>query len=438
MGLTPATSPSLTRWVTCPAGTNPSNPTFYLNEKDYLYHNSSHERGFVQSANIGTVITVCNILTNLVLVGLVLWDKATRSQFVFQQVLNLALSDLAYSVIVDPFTVYFELQPWKLATWFCVAWMVLDSAFPFVSLLVLIALNADRLLFALSPSLYHRTFRHVTLRGLMLLAPWLVGMGVILPLWLLTATHWPYPGVCMYGIATRAALASAIVSLYVPALGIIVLTVFMLVTIIGAKTKITGEVGGMSGVHGGADKVTVKRCHRALVVALCVTNLVTVITQLPYGAISMLKPNCVESDCQSTVKLMQALVWTGVYKTGVYKTGIYKIGVYKTGIYKTGVYKISICKTGVCKSGVYKISFYKISVYKTGVHKTGVYKIGVYKISVYITRLVSTGVVSTRLRVYKTGVLPDWWSYKSGVYKISVYKTGVYRSGVYKISLQDW
>lgn len=51
-----------------------------------LYHSSAHERDFTYSANIGTIITICNILLNLLLVALILARRSTRLQFVYQQV----------------------------------------------------------------------------------------------------------------------------------------------------------------------------------------------------------------------------------------------------------------------------------------------------------------------------------------------------------------
>ncbi|KAL8592031.1 hypothetical protein ACOMHN_060524 [Nucella lapillus] len=305
-----------------------------------LYHTSLHERGFIHSARIGTVITVCNILLNLLVIILVLLRRSTRVQFVYQQIVNLALSDLAFSVMVDPFTVYFELQPWRLSQGYCVAWMVLDAALPFVSFLVLITLNVDRLMFAVSPALYHTTFRRALLRGLVFLLPWGLGLGILVPLWLLTAVAWPEHGICLYGITKKAAVASAVMSLYVPCVLLIILSVLTLVTIIGGMPQDVQEISSLrppvthapsgmvrQGVHvnastdlvafpdggggGGLEAETpeVKENHRRVVVAVCVLNLLTVITQLPYGAISMLEPECVEPSCHSTIKLIQALSW---------------------------------------------------------------------------------------------------------------------------------
>lgn len=306
-------------------------------EGDLDLHNSSYERGFVHSANIGIFITVCNILIALLLISLVLVARATRTQFVFQQVLNLAFSDLCYSVIVDPFTVYFELQSWQLSSGFCVTYMVADNVLPCVSFLVLVVLNSDRILFSLSPAMYHRCFRRRWARTAMFLTPWLAGCGVIVPLWLLTATTWPRPGMCIYGINMTAAIASAVLSLYLPSIILVVITVLNFVTLIGGMPEDfndlplrtgPGAVGGpVAGYTGGGaenkrplvaarcsrlspvEKVALRRGHRSLVVAVCVANIVSIITQLPFGAISMLEPQCVEAGCQSTVKLLQALSW---------------------------------------------------------------------------------------------------------------------------------
>lgn len=267
------------------------------------------------------------------------------------------MSDLAFSVVVDPFSVYFDLQPWRLARGFCVAWMVLDCALPFVSFLALVTLNADRLVFATSPGLYRRASSRRTLRATTLLLPWLLGLGLLVPLWILSAVIWPRHGLCMYGITQTAAVASAVISLYVPCIALIVLTVLIVATIIGSMprdlTELTamrvpvgggaarashvpaarqwrqlrdrperllrdgsldsapggGAEGGGGAAAAGEERSAVVRGHRRLVVALCVLNLLTVITQLPYGAISMLEPQCVETSCQSTILLLQALSW---------------------------------------------------------------------------------------------------------------------------------
>ena len=51
-----------------------------------LYHSSIHERDFTNSANVGIIITACNIVLNLLLIALVLMRRSTRLQFVYQQV----------------------------------------------------------------------------------------------------------------------------------------------------------------------------------------------------------------------------------------------------------------------------------------------------------------------------------------------------------------
>lgn len=296
------------------------------------------------------------------------------------QVLNLALSALAFSALADPFTIYYDLQPWRLGRVFCVVYMLLDSALPFVSFLALIMLNLDRLLFATSPAHYRRLLQRLAVRLLVLLLPWAVGLGVLLPLWLLTATNWPLDGLCMYGITKRAAVASSVLSLFLPCVALVLLTVLILVTLIGDMPQDTEELillrparpvaGGpvlaahpqrvvhadganlltagsrclpgsprprITIVHagsldsnserpgsarshrveqGGAEDTDAsrpspfqKKNHRGVAVALCVLNLLTVITQLPYGAITMLEPECVEESCSSTIKLIQAMGW---------------------------------------------------------------------------------------------------------------------------------
>ncbi|XP_046559082.1 5-hydroxytryptamine receptor 1B-like [Haliotis rubra] len=273
------------------------------------YHNSSYERGFVHSAGFGIFICLWNFLVNSVIIFLLLCRRQTHNQYIYTQVVNLAVSDLAYSMLVDTVTIYYELEPWRLGQHVCKAWMILDAILPFVSLIIIIALNVDRLIFALLPKVYYTLFSKWSLRCLVILMPWVVSSIILSPLWLLSSVQEPHPEFCIYGITGEAFLASSLISLYIPAITIMVLTVLVLVTVIGGLPDELGEITSITFIGQRLDMRIIKRVHRSVVTSLCLINFCTLAMQLPYGAISMLQPNCVDTTCESTVKMMQALSW---------------------------------------------------------------------------------------------------------------------------------
>ncbi|XP_071112619.1 beta-3 adrenergic receptor-like [Haliotis cracherodii] len=290
--------------------TSNSTPPFAVTDDVWAdYHNSSYERGFVHSAGFGIFICLWNFLVNSFLIILLICRRQAHNRYIYAQIVNLAASDLAYSMLVDTVTVYYELEPWQLGQHVCKAWMILDAILPFVSLIIIITLNLDRLIFALRPPLYYKLFCKWLSRSLVILVPWVVSSGILSPMWLLSSVQEPHPEFCIYGITGEAMLASSLISLYIPAINIMVLTVLVLVTVIGGFPDELGELTSVIFNGQRLDKKTIKRGHRSIVMSLCMVNFCTLAMQLPFGAISMLQPNCVDATCESTVKMMQALSW---------------------------------------------------------------------------------------------------------------------------------
>ncbi|XP_041368216.1 D(1)-like dopamine receptor [Gigantopelta aegis] len=286
---------------------------------DYpVLHNSSHERGFVQVALFGIFACVWSLVFNSLLILLIVCQSQVRSQFVFNHVISLSISDFLYSSLVDIITAYYDLMPWKLGPHVCKAWMILDVMIPFVSLLIIIILNLDRLLFAISPISYFRLFHRKIFRLAALVLPWIIGSVIVVPLWLLTSTVEPKPGMCIYGITQEAAVTSSVISLFLPCVFIIILTVFILATLIGGLPQDLNEFVSLT--FNGSDRTstkTIKKKHTGVVVALTFVNFFTLVLQLPFGAISILQPECMDPTCSSTLKMLQALSWLRSANPGI-------------------------------------------------------------------------------------------------------------------------
>ena len=118
--------------------------------------------------------------------------------------------------------------------------MILDVALPAVSLLALLLLNMDRVLFTYKNSLYYCLMRHPVSRLAVILTPWLVSGTVVCSLWLGFPQVQPQEGMCMYGITEEANSASSWLMVFLPSLFIFVLIIFIFIAFIGEMPPVAG------------------------------------------------------------------------------------------------------------------------------------------------------------------------------------------------------
>ncbi|GFO07761.1 beta-2 adrenergic receptor [Plakobranchus ocellatus] len=215
---------------------SPGNATEALPE---LFHPSSYERGFITSANVGILLCSIGILLNGSLFVILCKSRRLRLHYLYIQIMSIALADLSFIVMVDSFTIYFEMQPWNLGAAFCKAWMILDVALPGVSLVALLLLNIDRVLFTHKNRLYYSLLRRPVSRIAVILSPWVLSASVVCSLWLGFPEVQPEEGLCMYGITEEANSASSWLMVFLPSLLIFVLIIFVFIAFIGEMPPVT-------------------------------------------------------------------------------------------------------------------------------------------------------------------------------------------------------
>ncbi|GFS19980.1 alpha-1D adrenergic receptor [Elysia marginata] len=216
------------------------------------FHPSSYERGFITSANVGIFLCSLGILFNGTLLVVLCRSRRMRLHYLYLQISSIALADLSFIVMVDSFTVYFEMQPWRLGAGFCKAWMILDVALPAVSLIALLLLNVDRVLFTYKNKLYYCLMRRPVSRLAVILSPWVVSCTVVCSLWLGFPEVQPQDGLCMYGITEEANSASSWLMVFLPSLLIFVLIIFIFIAFIGEMPPATNSAADMTFAERGA------------------------------------------------------------------------------------------------------------------------------------------------------------------------------------------
>ncbi|XP_005106776.1 5-hydroxytryptamine receptor 2A-like [Aplysia californica] len=315
---------------------------FYDYNNTEMFHPRAFERGFVTSAKVGITLCVLAILANLMLFVFLCSSRKLRLQYLYIQILSIALADLGFVVMVDSFTVYFELTPWRLGAAFCKTWMLLDVALPAVSLLALLLLNVDRVLFTYSTSCYQYLLRRPVVRVLVVVFPWVFTCVVVCSLWLGFPAVEPRDEVCIYGITQAANNASSWLTVFLPSLTILVLLIFVFIAVIGEMPSSAYAMtrqptfpgrGGLCPVaepghrsdrdgaesrfrlEGGAGVSTshLQSCgrkQRRFVAALLAVDFITLAITLPYSAFSLVSPVCTDvQSCDSLQTLFQTLSW---------------------------------------------------------------------------------------------------------------------------------
>ncbi|KAK6179537.1 hypothetical protein SNE40_011869 [Patella caerulea] len=284
------------------------------------YANSSHERGFINSAKVGISICVWNIAVNLLLIFFILCFRRTRRQFVMIQITNIAVIDLLTSVLVDTLTIYYEFGQWKLGQTMCEAWLILDVMLPFAAFLGIMLLNFDRLIFAMRPSFYYTLFNQLPHRCIYLATPWVLSSIIIVPIWLFCEVPVNTIGLhfmCIYALTERAMVASSVISLFLPCMALIVLTVLVLVTVVSQMPTNLNEFSSVTFEEHRLSQRALRKRHYSIVLALCIVSFCALVMQLPFGTISLLQPQCIEEPCTSILELLQNLSWLRSATPGV-------------------------------------------------------------------------------------------------------------------------
>ena len=124
--------------------------------------------------------------------------------------------------------------------------MILDVALPAVSLVALLLLNMDRVLFTYMNKLYYCLMRRPVSRMAVILSPWLVSGTVVCSLWLGFPEVEPQEGLCVYGITEEANSACSWLMVFLPSLLIFVLIIFIFIAFIGEMPPGTNSASEMT------------------------------------------------------------------------------------------------------------------------------------------------------------------------------------------------
>lgn len=238
--------------------------------------------------------------------------------------------------------------------------MLLDVALPYVSLLTILILNADRIFFIYKTRWYSIILSRPLVRASVIMFPWCFSTVIVCTLWLGFKETEPMPGFCMYGITHAANTASMWLTVFMPSILIVILLFFVFIAAMGdmptqnfiqschensngggsnrspqnsrhdANTNpnpnvnhcllahreeehfVSGHVAnnGLTTVASWAGESLLSRHHRRFIAALLTVDVVTLVLTLPFPAFSHMGPSCLDQrTCASLRSLFQTLGW---------------------------------------------------------------------------------------------------------------------------------
>lgn len=232
-----------------------------------------------------------------------------------------------------------------LAYFILQVWIILDVILPSVSLLALLILNLDRILFVYKTNWYQLLTQRRVCRFTVILFPWCVSCVIVNTLWLgfPVKTEPNLPGACLYGITKEANDASIWLTVFMPSLSILVLLIFIFLALVGEIPSIENPARLQQNGHCSTSrslpayphnkacekKLTVAVQHRIragpdtylinepdvrrkkqFIAALLVVDLISLAITLPFSAYSQVSFQCTNSqNCQSLITLFQILSW---------------------------------------------------------------------------------------------------------------------------------
>ncbi len=240
----------------------------------------------VHSVIIGIFISVWIVTVNVLLITAILSSRVLRSRPSSWLLLNLAVADLLVGVIITPLSTYYEMrQVWDLGHHMCMAWLSMDILLSCVSLLALLMINVDRLIFLLLPVQYPNKVTWCAIYSMVMIC-WLGCLVMVLPFFFAGQASAGYdtiiPHMCFMEMTQLYTIGSAISVYFVPATCVVALNIAIMV-IYCIKTKQVHVTTNSSYLpHHRRRKMTSVMC------TMSVVNALYIIMWLPFFLFSVL------------------------------------------------------------------------------------------------------------------------------------------------------
>ncbi|ESO99443.1 hypothetical protein LOTGIDRAFT_113690 [Lottia gigantea] len=134
-------------------------------------------------------------------------------------IVNIAVADILVGIFVLPILVDFILAgSWKLGDEACQFWVISDILMCTVSIIAIVMVSYDRFIYLNWPKFYSSGYKQYILGSVMVLLPWIIGLGLVLPIWLNgQASQFKSEDSCLLVLQRDFQIASCFISFFVPA-----------------------------------------------------------------------------------------------------------------------------------------------------------------------------------------------------------------------------
>ena len=308
---------------------------YFVNHSDINYDDETpaHYDVFFTSvqkytAILGVMLCIASIVVNLLVITVCLRDSKFKSDIFYLQIVNFSIANVLIGGFVIPLTVYSILYPWNLGDFLCKVWILSDVFLPFVSLLILILLNLDRLMLLTRAETYSCLFQ-LCLKYILLTGPWMVSFVVIVPLW--THGSLPYelrPGECILMLSKSVAFAGCLITYFIPCVCLMLIALAIILVRLGHRRLSTS---GRHRKHSPdtfillvtsseitiektpepktTEKLNHKRASTQSVVAVFLASFLFCSMWFPYQCMNLLISFCTSQLCMPSPVLSQVVTW---------------------------------------------------------------------------------------------------------------------------------
>lgn len=271
-----------------------------------------HEKETPSAVIFAIFMTTLSAIFNTVIGLVILLTPALRQNILYIHIVNISLVNIILSIFIIPLAIYAELRPWTLGDVMCKIWIVMDVLMPFVSMVVLVLMNVDRL-FAIVCSRTHSGTSRRAVNVLLVLVPWTIGCVIVLPIWIAGSNYIPYyDGYCIYGLKFAASVSSPVATYFAPAIGIILLiTIILMYNFRGnmAEQNVYSSPSRSVDCHRAEPSPSYDEEKHLSLATLCLADFFFIAMWFPYQLFTLLMSIC--TGCYPPVSAAVAFTWLG-------------------------------------------------------------------------------------------------------------------------------
>ncbi|XP_071082396.1 beta-4C adrenergic receptor-like [Haliotis cracherodii] len=252
----------------------------------------------------GVILTIWIIVSNSALIISILMDDVRRRSIFCLHIVNLAVADLLVGVVVVPIMADYLLGgSWDLGEDVCQFWLISDVLLCTVSIIALVMISCDRFMYLTCPRMFLEHSRYIVC-CLMIILPWVVGMALVLPLWIMGKGEIKNPeNDCMLLLRQDYKISSLFVSFFVPAFLAIGVNVAILLMLFVLRQRL-GEL-------------PLKRKNenpKRQIFCVCIVSVVFTVMWAPFFVVSLLMA---VGEYKPPRAIITLTIWMGYCNSGV-------------------------------------------------------------------------------------------------------------------------